>query len=167
MTWQSKLEHRFVERIPRELEPGVLYISMEYAIAAHSCACGCGEEVMTPFTPTDWKMTFDGEAVSLWPSVGNWQLACRSHYVIEDGRVIEGAAWTQRQIGAEQQRDRTAKARYYAAVQASAPARPAPTGAQISNVPSQAAAANLTVDSDEVSPKRKGLWARIVEVFGD
>ncbi len=71
MTWQTKLEHRFVERIPRAPEPGVLYISVEYATAAHSCACGCGEEVMTPLTPTDWKMTFDGETVSLSPSVGN------------------------------------------------------------------------------------------------
>jgi hypothetical protein len=49
------LEHRFVRNAPRELEPGVLYISMEYATAVHSCCCGCGERVVTPFTPTDWR----------------------------------------------------------------------------------------------------------------
>jgi hypothetical protein len=48
------LQHRFVRNAPRELEPSVLYISMEYATAVHSCCCGCGERVVTPFTPTDW-----------------------------------------------------------------------------------------------------------------
>ena len=86
----TRLEHRFVEHIPEHLEPGVLYVSMKYATAAHSCCCGCGEEVVTPFTPTDWQMIFDRETVSLWPSVGNWQLRCRSHYVIERGRAIMG-----------------------------------------------------------------------------
>ena len=68
--WHTRLEHRFVEHIPEHLEPGVLYVSMKYATAAHSCCCGCGEEVVTPFTPTDWQMIFDGETVSLRPSVG-------------------------------------------------------------------------------------------------
>lgn len=167
MTWQSKLEHRFVERIPRTLESGVLYISMEYAMAAHSCACGCGEEVMTPFTPTDWKMTFDGETVSLWPSVGNWQLACRSHYIIEDGRVIRAGAWTQWRIAAEQRRDKAAKARYYGTVQASAPAWPRPMDAPLPHVLNQAAATNVIDGSKEMVPKRKAFWARIFEVSGD
>ena len=70
-----RLEHRFCKHIPDSLEPGILYVSMEYATAVHSCCCGCGEEVVTPFTPTDWKMTFDGRAISLWPSVGNWSVA--------------------------------------------------------------------------------------------
>ena len=87
-----RLEHRFCKHIPESLEPGVLYISMEYATAVHSCCCGCGEEVVTPFTPTDWKMTFDGRAISLWPSVGNWTLPCRSHYVVREGAVIQSQA---------------------------------------------------------------------------
>lgn len=107
------LEHRFVKHIPEGLEPGVLYVSMEYGTAAHRCCCGCGEEVVTPFTPTDWKMTFDGETVSLNPSIGNWTLACRSHYVIKQGRVIEAGLWTNEEIEAERYRDRAAKARYY------------------------------------------------------
>jgi hypothetical protein len=120
MTWHKRLEQRFVERIPRVLEPGILYISMGYATAAHSCACGCGEEVMTPFTPTDWKMTFDGETVSLKPSIGNWQLACRSHYVIDRGAVVPAGAWTDKQIASERERDRAAKARFYGAPKGSA-----------------------------------------------
>ena len=85
----KRLEHRFVEHIPEHLEAGILYVSMEYATSAHSCCCGCGEEVVVPFTPTDWKMSFDGETVSLRPSIGNWTLKCRSHYVIDRGKVIE------------------------------------------------------------------------------
>lgn len=109
----SRFENRFVHYIPDCLEPGVLYISMEYATATHSCFCGCGERVVTPFTPTDWRMTFDGETISLWPSIGNWNLACRSHYVIERGRVISAGSWSDVQIKAERQRDKTEKARYY------------------------------------------------------
>ena len=108
------LEHAFVEHIPEKVEPGILYVSMEYGTAAHSCCCGCGEEVVTPFTPTDWKMIFDGETVSLNPSIGNWTLDCRSHYVIKRGRVIEAGPWTDEQVAAERLRDQRAKARYYA-----------------------------------------------------
>ena len=109
----TRLEHRFVQHIPDTVEPGILYISMEFGIAAHSCGCGCGEEVVTPFTPTDWKMTFDGETVTLHPSIGNWSLACRSHYVIKRGHVIEAGPWTDEQVEAEYRRDRAAKARHY------------------------------------------------------
>ena len=45
-----RFEHRFVQNIPEQLEPGILYISMEFATAAHRCFCGCGEEVVTPFS---------------------------------------------------------------------------------------------------------------------
>ena len=117
MIRNNRLEHRFLRHLPEVLEPGVLYISMEYATAAHRCACGCGEEVVTPFTPTDWKMTFDGETISLWPSIGNWTLPCRSHYVIMQGRVVESGPWTEEQVAAERRRDRAAKARYYGAIE--------------------------------------------------
>ncbi len=99
---------------------------MEYATAAHSCCCGCGEEVVTPFTPTDWKMTFDGEAISLKPSVGSWTLACRSHYVIDRGKVIEAGPWTDEEVEAERRRDRTAKARHYGQIPVAHPAEPTP-----------------------------------------
>jgi len=115
------LEHQFVKHIPEGLEPGVLYVSMEYGTAAHSCCCGCGEEVVTPFTPTDWKMTFDGETVSLNPSIGNWTLACRSHYVIKRGQVIEAGPWTDEQVEAERNRDRAAKAQFYGVSKPKAP----------------------------------------------
>lgn len=107
------LEHRFVRNVPRELEPGVMYVSMEYATAVHSCCCGCGERVVTPFTPTDWNMTFNGESISLNPSVGNWNQKCRSHYVIRQGRVLEAGPWSNAQVEAERRRDKRAKASHY------------------------------------------------------
>ena len=107
------LEHRFVRSAPRELEPGILYVSMEYATAVHTCCCGCGEQVVTPFSPTDWKMTYDGKSVSLMPSIGNWQLPCRSHYVIRQGRAIEAKPWSSAQVEVELRRDKATKARFY------------------------------------------------------
>ena len=112
MRWH-RLEHQFVQHIPDHLEPGILYISMDYATAAHSCCCGCGEEVVTPFTPTDWKMVFDGESVSLRPSIGNWNLRCKSHYVIDRGFVMVAEPWSNAQVAAERQRDKIAKALFY------------------------------------------------------
>lgn len=109
----KSLEHRFVRTMPRDIEPGVLYVSMDYATAVHSCCCGCGERIVTPFTPTDWKMTFDGETISLHPSVGNWQLRCRSHYVVQEGRVLEAGNWTAAEVAGGLRREQAAKRRYY------------------------------------------------------
>ena len=58
-------------------------------------------------------MTFDGETISLRPSIGNWTLKCRSHYVIDCGKVIEAGPWSDEQVEAERRRDRAAKARFY------------------------------------------------------
>jgi Family of unknown function (DUF6527) len=69
-----RLDHRFVDHVPEVIEPGVLYVSMKYATAAHQCCCGCGSEVITPFTPTDWSLTYDGDAISLNPSIGQLEL---------------------------------------------------------------------------------------------
>lgn len=109
-----QLEHRFVHSIPSTIEPGVLYVSIEFATAIHLCCCGCGREVVTPFTPTDWKLTFDGVSISLWPSIGNWNFPCRSHYIVKENRIIEAAPWSQTMVEAERERDKRTKAAYFA-----------------------------------------------------
>jgi hypothetical protein len=76
----------FTESIPADLEPGTLYISMRYETSVHLCACGCHTKVVTPFGRHDWTFTFDG-TVSLRPSIGNGQQACRSHYNIRNDRI--------------------------------------------------------------------------------
>ena len=113
----ARLAHEFVHHIPARLEPGILYVSMEFATANHLCCCGCGIEVVTPIKPTDWKLTFDGETVSLWPSIGNWQFPCRSHYVIERGGVREAPQWTADEIAEGRRNDRSRKAQYYCSSQ--------------------------------------------------
>jgi hypothetical protein len=35
----KRLQHRFVETMPEMIEPGIPYVSMEYATAAHRCCC--------------------------------------------------------------------------------------------------------------------------------
>ena len=93
-----KLSHKFVKSAPEELENGVLYISIEYRTVLHKCCCGCGSEVVTPLSPKDWKMTFDGESISLYPSIGNWKLKCQSHYWIKNSTVEWAAKWEDENI---------------------------------------------------------------------
>jgi hypothetical protein len=110
MTIKS-LTPQFVESFPQKLEPGELYLAMEFATAAHLCACGCGNKVITPFSPTDWQMSFDGETVSLKPSIGNWTFKCRSHYWLRCGRIEWAGNMSQEAITAGRKRDAEAKAR--------------------------------------------------------
>ena len=110
---QSHLSHRFVEFIPEQLEEGVLYISRRYRTAAHKCCCGCGEEVITPLTPTDWSLRMDGNDVTLHPSIGNWSFACRSHYLIQRNKVVWAGQMSQQQIERGRARDHAAKQAYF------------------------------------------------------
>lgn len=110
---RTTITHQFVEYMPEILEEGIIYISMSYATAAHSCCCGCGHEVVTPFSPTDWKVTFDGESVSLSPSIGNWSFPCRSHYWIKRNKIAWAGSMSQQQIEEGRLRDRRSKARQY------------------------------------------------------
>jgi hypothetical protein len=90
------LQLKFVEFIPEELAEGILYISMEYRTATHLCVCGCGNKVVTPLSPTDWQLTFDGKTITLNPSIGNWGFECRSHYWIKRNRIEMAPKWTEK-----------------------------------------------------------------------
>lgn len=88
------IQFKFVEFIPSDLEEGVLYISVEYRTAVHKCICGCGNKVVTPLTPTDWEITFNGKTVSLSPSIGNWNFECKSHYFITKSKIRFSRRWS-------------------------------------------------------------------------
>ena len=109
----TRFRTSFVEFVPREREEGVLYVSIAYGTAVHSCACGCGNKVVTPITPAGWKITWDGEESTLSPSIGSWGFPCRSHYLIIGGRVRWAADWNDRQILAGRERDRRARDRHF------------------------------------------------------
>jgi hypothetical protein len=105
----DRLRHQLVELMPAVIEEGVLYISLEYLTVVHRCACGCGERVVTPIGPTDWSVTFHGDSASLHPSIGNWGLACSSHYIVRRGRVEWAERWSQERIAAGRRADYQAK----------------------------------------------------------
>ena len=108
---------RFVNFIPEIIDEGVLYISTTYATATHKCACGCGEIVVTPIKPADWIVIWNGDTVTLKPSIGNWSLPCQSHYLIIENRIIWAGKWNTSQIEAGRARDKRMKARYYKKLQ--------------------------------------------------
>lgn len=92
------VRHKFVEFVPDVLEDNVVYISIEYCTAVHKCICGCGNEVVTPLSPTDWQLTFNGKAISLYPSIGNWNFQCKSHYWITNNKIRHSPIWSKDQI---------------------------------------------------------------------
>ena len=83
----NSVEPIFLAVIPAELESAKLYISIEYGSVLHLCCCGCGRTVSTPLSPVQWRITYDGQCVSLHPSVESDGFPCESHYVIRSNRV--------------------------------------------------------------------------------
>ena len=114
MTRVQTLAHEFVEYVPRELKDGVVYVSIPFATVIHKCCCGCGRQVVTPLSPSQWALTFDGKSISLHPSIGNWNFPCKSHYWIKQNRVSWAREWTKQQIAAAQRQDTAAVARQFA-----------------------------------------------------
>lgn len=96
--------------MPKTLEAGTLYVSEEFGAVAHLCACGCGAKIRTPIGPTDWKFENTSSGPTLYPSIGNWQQTCRSHYWIRRGKIVPAPDWTDEEIhvghAAELKRDR-------------------------------------------------------------
>ena len=116
-----KLRHEFVDHIPEELDDGVLYVSMRFGTVVHRCACGCGEEVVTPLGPVEWRLTYDGKAVSLEPSIGNWSFPCRSHYWIEEGTVRWARSFSETEVALVRQEAGTRRNRYFRTERAEVP----------------------------------------------
>lgn len=112
MTALTALSPQFVEYVPRVLEEGVLYVSLQYATSVHKCACGCGSKVTLPISPARWRFLWDGERISLWPSVGNWSFKCESHYWIRENRIEWAPQMSRRTIDANRARDRKERGKH-------------------------------------------------------
>lgn len=108
-----KIELQYVYYMPQELKPGVLYVSKEFGSAAHLCPCGCGSKIRTPLGPTEWSLKETEGGPSLYPSVGNWQLECQSHYFIRHGEIIWCDTWTPEQIAAGRRNEEERSYSYY------------------------------------------------------
>lgn len=109
----SALTLRRVHYMPKDLEPGFLYVSEEFEVAGHLCACGCGNKVITPLGPTDWSFEDSMGGPTLEPSIGSWQLQCKSHYCIIEGKVRWAGQWTPEQIGRGRQAEENRRREYY------------------------------------------------------
>lgn len=88
------VQPEFVTTIPvdsSELEVGKLYISMKYNTVVHRCPCGCGALSEFGLHPATRKLIYDGEYVSIEPSIGARALSCRSHYWIIKNQIVWAA----------------------------------------------------------------------------
>lgn len=113
---QESLTPMLVEFMPEKLVEGVLYICEQYRTANHKCCCGCGEEVVTPLTPSGWSIRKYGDTVTLHPSIGNWSFVCQSHYWIVRNKVIWARVMSKRQIDRVRARDKRDTEAYIAAM---------------------------------------------------
>lgn len=87
-----------VHYLPKELEEGFLYVSIEFGVAGHLCPCGCMNKIITPLGPTEWSFKEVNDKPTLYPSIGNWQLPCKSHYWITNGVIEWSYQWSEKQI---------------------------------------------------------------------
>jgi hypothetical protein len=141
------LAHEFVEFIPEDVQEGTLYISKTYGTAAHKCCCGCGREVVTPLSPTGWRLTFDGTYFSLYPSIGNWTLPCQSHYFITKSKVVWAPRWTKAQIARGRAQEAKFTERYFSRAQSSGNETPESTR------------------PDDTGKQSESLWQKIKKRF--
>lgn len=69
------------------MEDGIIYISEKYNTSTHRCLCGCGEKTVLPLNHNGstfgWNLIkHDDGKISFTPSIGNYNLPCKSHYII-------------------------------------------------------------------------------------
>jgi len=113
MSRLKSLKPEFVEFIPGEPKPGVLYISEKYKTATHLCCCGCGSKVVTPLKTAGWRLTTERRGVTLYPSIGNWSFPCQSHYWIRGSKVEWAERMTREEINVVRERDRRDREAYF------------------------------------------------------
>ena len=83
----NEFKVKTVNRIPSKLEEGILYICFECQVAVHLCACGCKEKTVTPLGENGWNLWLNDEIATLSPSIGNFNIPCKSHYFITNNKV--------------------------------------------------------------------------------
>lgn len=79
----------FGETIPHlaDMDDRTLYVSMRFATLSHLCPCGCGRLVDVTLDPETRSLTYDGEFLTLRPSIGV-KFPCRSHYSIIRNSIV-------------------------------------------------------------------------------
>jgi hypothetical protein len=111
-----RFELQRVHYMPAELKPGILYVSEEFDIAIHLCASGCGSKIRTPLGHAYWHFEETDSGPSLYPSIGNWQLPCQSHYWITRGEVEWAGKWSPKRIAEGRRYEGKRRQAYYEAL---------------------------------------------------
>ena len=109
----EKIKLLKVHYLPKELEEGFLYLSEEFGVAGHLCPCGCKNKIITPLDPTEWSFKEVNSTPTLYPSIGNWQIPCKSHYWIINGNIEWSYEWTEDEIIAGQKDEYRRRKSYY------------------------------------------------------
>ncbi len=113
MPRRETIDFEFIESVPANLSDGRVYVSIRFATIIHKCCCGCETEIVTPLSPAGWSLTFNGETITLHPSIGNWGTRCKSHYWIRDNRVIWERQFSEEEIEAVRLEDQIAYEHHY------------------------------------------------------
>lgn len=91
MTQQKifELKPKYVEHIDEELQEGFIYISEEYHVAIHLCACGCKKKTVTPLYKNGWTLTKNDDKITLRPSIGNFkgENPYHAHYYVTNNKI--------------------------------------------------------------------------------
>jgi hypothetical protein len=89
----DELKPLFIKYIPVLKEHGIPYISEEFEVSVHLCACGCGGVTVQPFNDKfdGWDITIENDMVSFTPSVGNFsgENPYHVHYYIKNNMGIK------------------------------------------------------------------------------
>lgn len=157
MSFPDEVTFLFVETVPSQRKEGVVYISIPFSTAIHSCLCGCGMKVVTPIRPHKWTLTFNGETISLHPSIGNWSFACQSHYVIRDNRVIDAGGMSKLAISRGRAWDETLSERHFDTLKVLTPAP---------SINEQRHEAVREETEQTPQPRRIGFWGHVLEKLG-
>ena len=151
---RARFKQEMVSSIPEVLQGNTLYVTAAVDVAGHLCACGCGREVITPISPTDWSISFDKQGPTLSPSIGNWAFPCRSHYFIWNGEVVWARDMSQGAIDDGRRRDRARKQRYYARLQEH------PAGPVTTSVPEAGSSSTARSNASQPIGGRLAAWWR-------
>lgn len=112
----ARFTYQAVERLPKQLECGVLYHSEEFEVAALACACGCGHRVML-MVPDSHQVASENGMATVRPSISVCDAPCKSHYFITAGKVewlpafsdVMASSTMRAQIGRHVRRDKKSR----------------------------------------------------------
>lgn len=81
-----RYRYQLVDRIPRQIDEGIVYHTEEFELAGLLCACGCGHRI-TLLVPDSHKVLDDDGYATIHPSVGVLDAPCKSHFIVHRGNV--------------------------------------------------------------------------------